>query len=54
MQDKTGPAPSSETRTREQPAPRVGEAAEPRRKPPPVLRTAEEARLAAEIEKLRS
>jgi hypothetical protein len=54
MQNKTDPAPSAETPAREQPAPRFVETSEPRRKPLPTLRTEEEARLAAEIEKLRS
>jgi len=53
MHDKTDPAPSQETQPG-QLRPRFIEGAEPRRKPLPTLRTEEEARLAAEIEKLRS
>lgn len=54
MQDnRTSPAPSPDAVTREQPRPRQADGVEPRRVPPPTLHTEEEAKLAAEIEKLR-
>ncbi len=54
MQNKSGPAFPPDKTQREQPAPRFIDTSEARRQPLPSLRTAEEARLAAEIEKLRS
>lgn len=53
MQNKTTPAAPTDSQQREQPRPRFIETSEPRRQPLSSTRTEEEAKLAAEIEKLR-